>query len=262
MQFELIKITPAAAEAYLASNTRNRRIVPNVVAGYARDMAAGAWAPNGEAIKIAADGTILDGQHRLQAIAQAGITVEMLVITGLDPETQKTMDGGRKRTLSDNLGIDGVHNSAVVASITLRGWLWDSGDTRLSRTVRPTQAEQRAWLEQNPGAIRAAEVASRTYSGFPAATQSISGIAHVLFSRIDVDVTARFFAGLETGGGLEEGHPMLLLRGRLVRDYMNKVKEPDGVKLALYIKTWNSMRNGEKPGALLMTAKNHMPIPE
>ncbi|MDO0930218.1 hypothetical protein QQY66_00225 [Streptomyces sp. DG2A-72] len=57
-----VDVSPALARHWLTEhNTHNRSLRPRVVAAYARDMHAGRWMDNGETIKFAADGTLLDG---------------------------------------------------------------------------------------------------------------------------------------------------------------------------------------------------------
>lgn len=87
-------ITPQLASQYLMSNTRNRSISKASVSAYAHDMINGRWLLNGDAIRFAQDGTLLDGQHRLQAIIEANVGVSMLVIHNLPAETFATIDAG------------------------------------------------------------------------------------------------------------------------------------------------------------------------
>ncbi len=96
-----VNVTPPLAEMYLERNGRNRNIRPDVVSNYARDMSAHRWQITGEAIKLDADGNLLDGQHRLRAVIKSGETVTMLVIEGLPPEAQRVMDSGKPRTAGD-----------------------------------------------------------------------------------------------------------------------------------------------------------------
>ena len=64
---QVIQMTPALARRYLKGNTSNRKPRNHHVERYANDMRAGLWAFAAEPIKIADDGTLLDGQHRLMA---------------------------------------------------------------------------------------------------------------------------------------------------------------------------------------------------
>lgn len=92
---QVLALTPATAKAWVnvATNT-NRTLRKSRVEQYAADMKAGRWQLNGEAIKFDNTGRLLNGQHRLHAIVLADVTVKMLVVSGLDPNTQTTMDTG------------------------------------------------------------------------------------------------------------------------------------------------------------------------
>lgn len=85
----VIDVTPELARVWLRANTRNRNTRERAVTEYARDMVAGHWNLNGEAIKFAYDGSLLDGQHRLRAVIEADATVQMLVVVGLPRRRRK-----------------------------------------------------------------------------------------------------------------------------------------------------------------------------
>lgn len=100
-------ITPELAQIYLARNTKNyRRINQRTVEEYAKDMAAGRWAENGECIKFHADGRLLDGQHRLRAIIKAGCPIKMLVVHGITAD-DSVIDVGRGRTARQIIEANG-----------------------------------------------------------------------------------------------------------------------------------------------------------
>ena len=87
---------------------------------YAADMKAGRWQLNGEAIKFDKNGHLLNGQHRLHAVVRADTTIQMLVISGLDPETRTTMDSGLVAKNWDWSEIPyGREVSSICASIVL-----------------------------------------------------------------------------------------------------------------------------------------------
>lgn len=99
---EMTTITPEVAKEMLEHNTENyRRIKRDRVAQYARQMALGLWRENGEGIQFSEDGTLLNGQHRLNAVVESGATVQMLVVRGVKKENGVTYDYGSARTWSD-----------------------------------------------------------------------------------------------------------------------------------------------------------------
>lgn len=83
-------------------------------------MREGKWQLNGESISVAADGTLLNGQTRLNAVIAAGVTVPMLIVTGIRKETFATFDQGRNRSNSDIFSIAGVPNARKVSTIVTR----------------------------------------------------------------------------------------------------------------------------------------------
>ena len=100
-----LDITPDMAAQMLERNTMNRNISQLNVTRYANDMASGAWEQNGETIKIAEDGTILDGQHRLWAIIESGVTVTMIVVYNVRKEAVGSIDSGVTRLFHHLLKI-------------------------------------------------------------------------------------------------------------------------------------------------------------
>lgn len=102
-------ITPAQASVWLAANnTRNRNISRIVVNAYAEDMKNGRWVETHQnAIAFYHDGNIADGQHRLMAIAQSGVSVKMMVCYGLTDSAVFGIDNHRKRDVSDQIALEG-----------------------------------------------------------------------------------------------------------------------------------------------------------
>ena len=122
-------ITPQIAQEYLTHNTSNYRFLSTAkVSSYAEDMKHGLWKENGESIVFGADGTLRNGQHRLNAIVKSGVTIPILVVRGVQDDVS-TFDVGMGRTISqicrangyavgtDMVGaarmlVGGFHNSA------------------------------------------------------------------------------------------------------------------------------------------------------
>lgn len=108
-------VTPQMAMTWLEKNTHNRPVSQGTVNNYARDMAMGRWLITHQGIAIAADGRVIDGQHRLWAVIESKTTVIMQVTTGLPIETQEAIDGGMPRSardviaLRDGVTLEGIH---------------------------------------------------------------------------------------------------------------------------------------------------------
>ena len=156
----VVLIDPETATRWLARNEANRHLRVAQVTKYAGDMAAGRWHLTGSPIQFAADGRLLDGQHRLCAIIKSGVTLPMFVVRGLASTAQSYMDTGAKRTVADQLSIAGYKNSSVLAAGARLALAWKRGKLGAPRDA-VSDPETRAFIQANPGLIDAAAYAAQ-----------------------------------------------------------------------------------------------------
>ncbi|WP_329291919.1 hypothetical protein [Streptomyces pseudovenezuelae] len=258
----VIDVTPELARVWLRANTRNRNTRERAVTEYARDMVAGHWNLNGEAIKFAYDGSLLDGQHRLRAVIEADATVQMLVVVGLPPEAQETMDTGRKRTTADVMGLRGETNAHTLAAVLRRVWAWDHGDKKFGGSYSATNRECAQLLAERPDIRRSAEIAVRTRQAFPHIPQSALGTAHHLFSRLDAAAAVWFFQRVADGAELPVGHPILALRARVTSERLDSVRMPEARHMAYLIRAWNAVRENRSLDRLVHPPNSAVPDPK
>lgn len=260
LTIQTVTITPEMAVELLAKNTRNRSISQELVKRFKLSMERDEWALNGEAIKIAPDGRILDGQHRLTACVESGKPFQTLIITGIPDETQYTMDTGKARSLGDMLKLKGETNYIGVASLVaslIRTQRWGvKAGIASTAGYTLTIKEQLDFLEENPW-VRDLE---RKGYGLRSTglTGRLAGVLYHVFSTIDQDDADFFFARLSDGVDLHEGSPILALRNwlilnRLDRDSVAKANRIGlrGIGAHVYmgavtIKAWNAFREGRE----------------
>lgn len=259
----LVDVTPAMAEEWLGHNNRNRHIRNAMVNAYARDMTAGRWELNGEAIKFDTDGTLLDGQHRLWAVIESGETIPMIVVDGLPAESQATMDSGVKRTAADVLGLDGETNVNILAAIARRVVIYDQVNrehaTASGRAA--TKAEIRAAVDTYPD-LRDAAGYAVTNSARVDLSASILGFCYWVLNRIDEQHAERFFDGLISGADLARNNPILVLRNKLRDAASSTAKAPPHVLIAYVFRAWNYTR-AEKPMTVLrLKSTDTFPVPK
>lgn len=99
-------ITPELATRYLASNVKNRSVRKQEVEAYAREIKRGTFALTHQGIAFDENGHLIDGQHRLMAIATAGIPVQMVVARGVVPTAFSVIDRGASRTMRDVVSLN------------------------------------------------------------------------------------------------------------------------------------------------------------
>lgn len=113
-------ITPAKASQYLLTSKGNRPISRPTVRSYADSMKQGKWMLNGVSIIFDTEGHLIDGHHRLNAVVEAQVPVEMTVCRGVDTKAFTTYDCGLQRRLGQLLAMQDVKNyntcGAVVAA--------------------------------------------------------------------------------------------------------------------------------------------------
>lgn len=242
-------VTPEQASEWLANNTHNRKLRTHQVAAMVRDIQEGRWKWNGDSIKFAKDGTLLDGQHRLNAIVESGQPIEMLVINGLDKATQATMDTGAKRSGADVLKLQGEKNYTVLAAALRSAILWDAGIRNMGGGNRvTTNGDLVDYLEAHPEMRNHVEAYNTLRRGLrlPA---SVGVTAIKLFTEIDAEDAKYFFERLASDEGHYRGEPIFEARRLLKEDEATTSNTRGGRtstwKMAILIKSWNKYRNGE-----------------
>lgn len=253
---ELITLTPGLANCLLDRNPHNRNLRQAKVEQYASDMRSGRWALNGEPIIVAKTGEMNDGQHRCAAVIDANTPVQVMVMFGLDRETRTTLDQGAARGAGDFLGMDGVENANVTATIARLVLAYDTSRGQAVDTKPFTHSEVVQRAKSDPAVAEAAHFAVRgELRNIKAyAPHTIIGFCYLVFSRIDENDAVEFLTGVCTGEGLKAGHPALVVRDRLLT-----VGKSRPVKIALIFRAWNFYRRGAKvkPNGIIST----MPLP-
>jgi hypothetical protein len=110
MKTEVQVITPEIARDLLQRNTRNRPIRPGHLERLRASFERGEYVQTHQGLAFATDGTLIDGQHRLQAIAALPdhYSFKMLVSTGLSHDSVFPVVDAimATRTAADGLGMD------------------------------------------------------------------------------------------------------------------------------------------------------------
>lgn len=241
----LVDVTPAQAAKWLELNGKNRPRRQRVVDVYARDMSTGAWQMTGEPVKFGLDGSLLDGQHRLAAVVQSGVTVPMLVIRGLAADSQEVMDSGAKRTAGDALNLRGHTNTMRLSSVArLAIVIEEYGFDAVAGQQRSVStSEVTAFVAEHPELADCVAWAGTVYRQLDT---SPSAIAYAMWRtlKIDADAANDFFADAADGIGLQAGDPVLALRKRLAEARRNRERMPLAGSLSLIFRAWNARREG------------------
>lgn len=268
MKTEFILIDPAMAIKLLEKNTMNRMPRPRIIREYARQMTAGLWKEEtGESIKIALDGTILDGQQRLMAIIQSNVSLSFMVISELDKDVFKVLDSGTKRTGGDILHTAGITNSKNKASAILRYKALKIGSVKLSDAPRfyISNSEVLIIYNERQKFWDAAINMGQSWYNESSRLLTISEFSalYAFFYDINSDDSFNFIDKLASGVGLENDDPIKRLRDKLMFAKINpRFSIPNYYRTGMIYKAWNFYRDKKALKVLKFSDQEEFPVPK
>jgi hypothetical protein len=259
MQITTETITPAKAKEYLAHNQDNRNLRKKRILSYATQMKRGQWKATGDPIRFASSGRLLDGQHRLQAIVESGVTIPMVVIRGLEEETFKVLDSGLGRSPADALGISVTNANNKAAACRLLFVVDVGGDPRKTEDMQiVTRIDVADYYATHQEDIDAANlIGSRMYTQFHGGNRTAWIAMACLVQRANATHADEFLEGIYTGANLAPGDPRLALRNYLAN---NRRLPTAGHHLGMLIKAWNAWMKGES--RVVMVLRDDETFPE
>lgn len=247
MEFQKTLVTPEIARGYLSKNKNNRPVKKPNVLRLANEMKNGLWKEDtGEMIKISKSGNVLDGQHRLMAVIESGVSVFIHFAFGLEDDIFSVLDTGSLRNASDSFYVSGVKNSTSIPSIITLHYVLKSGakDTYTQKNNKLSNTELlQKYNENSDFWDEVATKAQTLYQAFARILppQTIGGI-YSLAKQVDGELADKFMDELCKGFNVTN-HTVNLLRSALIKDKMSVRKMPMQMKLALIIKSWNFYKN-------------------
>ena len=233
---------PEIAKIILNNNTMNRAIRSTSVEYLKKQMITGKWKNNYDAIVLASDGTLLDGQHRLEACKQANTYFICDVRVMADKSHFPEINTGTSRTPGDVLKING-HNNYNTLSLALT-LLYNYENTTLMNRQKISREELLGCAKKHPDIMEiSGPIAQRAYSSV-GISKGTGVFLHYSFYNIDPVLANDMFEKIITGANLESGDPVLALIRLLLNNKNSSKRYHRYVLIALVIKTWNALRKG------------------
>lgn len=271
VQTEILKITPEMAGKWLEDNSVNRNIRPKVVDAYRRDMEEGRWAFTGEPLQRSVSGALLNGQHRLTALASADVKyIEMLVVSGLPDGAQMLMDQGVARNISDALLLHHGHikNITIVAGICRWMAVCDEVGphfTPSSLRTKVSAAEAVAKFNEEPGAFVRAGEESSTLRKYLLGSPTAMGYAWLQLFKVDPADCVEFFAGIKDMEWSMPNDPRkaALRRIHLMHgdEEMKMTLETAVMQVSVLTRAWNAWRKQEELDTINVRSKTGIILP-
>lgn len=248
-------ITPQIAKEYLETNLdRQRNVTKSHRFHLAQQMARGQWVMTGEPIMFDVDGRLVNGQHRLWAIIDSGVSLEFVVIRDIPRESFLSMDRGKVRSNANIFAIHGTKNHTTLASATfgvlnyrralavtkvINGKVVRGGS--LNTYTRPSSSELIAEYDANAESYdHAANLASYMKKlCAPSVVATLSALAMIDACHNSWEVKL-FWESIKTGAGLMNGDPELVLLNKLRSNDKRSAKLTTNTTLIMAVKCWNA----------------------
>lgn len=212
-------ITPEFARFALdCLNSGNRKIKPVKLAQAQADMISGSFKFNGESIVFGKSGVLLDGQHRLTACVNTGISFLSTVSFGVPDEARDTIDIGAARTLGDTLTIGGMKNgNNVVAVARSIGAYIKSGGCSVASSHYLSNQELIRLIDDIPEICSSVSWAAKYQSSL----KGICTCSHLATSRVILEPAfgneaVYYLERVGRGDNIAVGDPAFTVRNRLM----------------------------------------------
>lgn len=249
----LERITPELAKEMLRRNRGNRRVNERNVSILRQSLVADVFTFNGETIILDEDDHVLDGQHRLIACVESGVSFISLVVRGISRSVFDTIDIGRVRSGGDMLGVRGeAYSNRLAAAANMmarfiaRGGFGAEGAARCPNRILAKVLDAHPGLRDSVAAMCNSTLYSNQYGV----------VLHYLFTQVSREA-ADAFARVITSGDSDTGRPFMVLRESIIRVPFNPNNRLSYA--AKTIKAFNAEMAGERPKILRMFDREEMP---
>jgi len=222
METKIVTMTPEWAQDILKNQNKNNRPVKNTaVAKLVKAIQNNEWKLTHQGIAFDWHGHLVDGQHRLIAIAKSGVSVPIALTTDCDPSIFIACDIGTARTSGDVLSVNGTTKNDATTIGAAIGILsrykkypklvWVGKVAQVSHTeILNYYKEWDDW--QMPMFL-----AGKAYRAYRFATPS-NVLALIILAKTaghDWDTIKNFTIGLGNGANLSEDSALLAYRNYL-----------------------------------------------
>lgn len=243
-----VLVTPEIAKVLLEFNRpgeTNRNLSTHYLNWTVEALRNGLWNNTGEPIIMSDAGLLNDGQHRLNAIVESGLSAIMDLRFGISRSASANTNSGRKRSGSDALKIAGHEGTARAAAVARNVLCYVAGLPE-SADMRVSNGEVVAAVERWPDIATSAAMGTMLKRGLGnAATFTLAFFAGRTANAVSVQ---EFFAILRTGEGAASNPPHVLREWFI----QNKTSQGSGfgvvrmIGFANSIIAWNAWRRGQE----------------
>ena len=250
--WEKVFVTPEIANGWLKTNPRNRTIKATAKNKLVTDMKNGEWVTTHQGIAISPSGKLLDGHHRLEAVAESGIACWMWVAFNA-PETSK-IDHSVPRSDRDSMYMASVIDKGSIEynilTYPLIGYMVALGDSLTASRAMTAEKKHEIYKSYNhliDPVIRMANSFQGTKSASRGRSAAVLyAMVCALNSNISEETVRDWYRILMTGDFYKEGDDYQTKVGRSVLIWKNTLENTNSngdsaVKYEVFRKSQSSL---------------------
>lgn len=238
---ELMVLDPVKAQGLIDGSKYNRKVSKRTVTKYAREMKAGKWHFNGQPF-IMNGAMLLNGAHRCKAVVDSGVTIPIVMVTGVEETAIRTMDTGKARTFDQMLAIDEEAAPRQLASLIAYLCSYRSTDGASFAQEGFTTTDKYERLEAEPETKKVAPFYARRTS--LKVSPGLLACCAYLFRQKDQQQAEQFMIAILDGEDIQTGDPAYAFR-----EWVLKLdpERPKGLVAQIgyaLVFCWNAFRQG------------------
>lgn len=271
MKTQVVEMSPKMAIDLLKKNVKNRTLNRTKVREFSAYINNGEWKLTHQGICISVTDKLIDGQHRLTAIAEGKKSVPIMVVSGLPEDIMTVIDRGKTRSVGDSFALLEVANATnIAAAIALHdnfvatGYAGERGGTSDKGGRTKSIDEMYSYYLENQLIIdKLHQLASKCYSAQRLFTTSqISGLSMYLIidKKEQFSTVSEFWLQVHNISEQTQSLAPKLLHNTLIKYLTGAEKLKQRNKIAITIKAWNLYKSGGQAKILKYDGRETFPI--
>jgi len=279
-----MKITPEIARLLIAANpvhikndkktaeTPNRALGATRAKEYSTQMKLSKWKVTGDSVRFSIDGTLIDGQHRLEACIKGNITFNTLVIFNLPTDTMEAIDIGKSRDDNDLLKMKGYQNHTKFTASIKFAMMYNKSLNRVPSAYSQKMKIRTSLLENEEvpqflerigfgdkydntlynNLTKALDIRKANLDNTDIITPSkIAVLSYLIEEALGKDISTAFIKKVYTMYNFVNNDPLSMYRNTII-NLKTKGQETTmhGKEFRYLIRAWNQFISGETPKQL------------
>lgn len=255
MKTEVVQMSPKMATDLLRKNVKNRILNRHKVNEFISVISKGEWKLTHQGICFSITDKLIDGQHRLTAIAEGKTSVPIMVVKGLPEDIMTVIDRGKVRSVGDSFALLEVVNATnIAAAIALHdrfatnGYAGENPSNAGRGSFTKSIDEMYAFYIKNQTVIdKCHQLSMKCYQAQRLFTTSqIAGLAMFLIidNKEQFSTVSEFWLQVHNISEQSQSQAPKILHNTLIKYLTGSEKMKMRYKLAITIKAWNLYKSG------------------